>query len=75
MSHCVLGHTLAETLGGTFADVCEGKGGFWIKGKGFYSIAAARRITGIKPPKHNLQERQPAWGDYATIAMLNGVRK
>ncbi len=53
------------------SDVLSGKGGFWIKGRGFITLNKARQITGIKG-----QVRQPRMeyfpgGDYATIAMIN----
>ena len=72
--HIVLGHELAEKLGKHHYDVIQGKGGFWIKDKGFYTIAQARKITGIKATPRPRKARILAWGDYATIAMINGVK-
>jgi len=73
--HQVLFHTLAEQLGKKHYDVCFGKGGAWIKGKGFYTIAQARKLTGI-PVEHPRTHRQQisAYGDYATIAMINRIK-
>ena len=68
----VLGHELAEKLGKRHYDVLQGKGGFWIKGKGFFTIAKARKLTGIKAPTRNRTRLMP-YGDYATIAMVNGI--
>lgn len=57
------------------AEVLRGKGGFWIKGKGFITLAQARKQTGIDAPKRRTRGRQLPWGDYATIAAINGVRQ
>jgi len=51
-----------------------GKGGFFVKGVGFISTAKARKITGIKGKTRNPPRKLQAWGDYATIAMLNQPR-
>lgn len=72
--HQVLADTLAEKLGKHQWDVLQGKGGFWIKGKGFYTIAQARKITGIKATPRPARERISAYGDYATIALINGIK-
>ena len=73
--HQVLAHTLAEQLGKHHYDVVYGKGGFWIKGKGFFTLAQARKLTGIKPTTTRKPKTvMPAWGDYATVAMLNKPR-
>jgi hypothetical protein len=55
--------------------VLAGKGGFFIKGHGFINTAKARRLTGIKGKTRNPPTRLSAWGDYATIAMLNQSQK
>ena len=68
MKHQVIRDNLAENYQ---ADVIQGKGGFWVKGHGFITLAAARKITGIPATTRRVVERQSAWGDYATIAMLN----
>ena len=52
-----------------------GKGGFFVKGHGFVSTTKARKLTGIKGKTRNPPTRLSAWGDYATIAMLNQPRK
>jgi len=52
-----------------------GKGGFFVKGYGFISTAKARKLTGVKGKTRNPPARLSAWGDYATIAMLNAPRK
>jgi hypothetical protein len=56
-------------------EVITGKGGFFIKGEGFKSVAQARKMVNIKAPEREFRPRQGAWGDYATIAMLNQPRK
>ena len=72
--HIVLGHELAEKLGKKHYDVIQGKGGFWIKGKGFFTLAQARKITGIRAtPRLRRQVIMP-YGDYATIAQINGIK-
>lgn len=55
-------------------EVLKGKGGFWIKGEGHITLAHARKRTGIAAPARQRRERQQAWGDFATIAILNGAR-
>jgi hypothetical protein len=63
----------AYTARGT--DACSGKGGFHIRGRGFVSLAQARKETGVNmAAKREPRMVQGAWGDYATIAMMNGVR-
>ena len=57
------------------APVLAGKGGFFVKGHGFVSTAKARKLTGIKGKTRNPPTRLSAWGDYATIAMLNAPRR
>lgn len=52
-----------------------GKGGFFVKGHGFVSTAKARKLTGIKGKTRNPPTRMSAWGDYATIAMLNKSKR
>jgi len=52
-------------------NIISGKGGFWIKGKGFITIAQARKLTGIKATPRNYSPVMSAWGDYATIAQIN----
>jgi hypothetical protein len=56
-------------------EVLKGKGGFWVKGEGHITLAQARKRTGIAAPARQRREPQPAWGDFATIAMLNGARR
>ena len=78
--HHILATTLGEVLGVNsptkgWGNVLHGKGGFWVKGKGFYTIAQARRLTGIKAPARERRQTVQPWGDYATIAMLNQPRK
>ena len=46
-------------------------GGFFVKDKGYMSLASARRITGIEAPKRESRGRVQAWGDWATVAMIN----
>jgi len=75
MRHQVLAHTLAEQLGKSHQDVIFGKGGFWVKNGRFYTLREARKITGLKAPtRHCDRTVMLAWGDYATIAMLNKSR-
>lgn len=71
MRHQVIGDKLAEVCR---APVLQGKGGFHVKGQGFISLAKARRLTGTPAPPRPRRERMPAWGDYATVVMLNQRR-
>lgn len=52
--------------------------GFFIQGQGYVSFTAARTMAGL--PAHTTTARVPrprmlAWGEYATIAALNGRLK
>lgn len=55
--------------------VISGKGGFWLNDGGFISLAKARTMTGIRAPKRKPRMIQSAWGDWATVAMLNQKRQ
>lgn len=56
-------------------NACTGKGGFHVEGRGFVTLAQARKETGINmAAKREPRMVQGAWGDFATIAMLNGAR-
>ena len=72
MRHQVIGDKLAEHYG---APTLQGKGGFHVKGHGFISLAKARKITDTPATPRPRRERISAWGDYATIAMLNQPRR
>jgi len=56
-------------------EVLSGKGGFWLHGQGFVSLAKARQMTGITAKPRPRRPRQLPWGDYATAAALNGQLK
>jgi hypothetical protein len=75
MRHQVLGDSLANKLGVPYSEVLQGKGGFWVKGKGFFTLAKARTMTGITAPKQKPRLVQSAWGDWATVVMLNQKRQ
>ena len=51
-----------------------GKGGFWINGSGFFTLKQVRTHYGIVPEPRKRRERVTAYGDYATIAAINGVK-
>lgn len=55
--------------------ICSGKGGFWVRGHGFFTYAKARKLTGmpVEFPRPR-KSRISAYGDYATIAQINGVK-
>lgn len=55
-------------------NACFGKGGFFIQGQGWISMAAARRLTGIQAEPRVARERIAAYGDYAWIAAINRVK-
>ena len=56
------------------SEVLTGKGGFFIKGHGFITIAQARKITGVKAKPRQTHQRIMPYGDYATIAQINGIK-
>lgn len=53
-------------------EVMRGKGGFWLRGHGHITTAHARRLTGIPARPRQYRPRVSAWGDWATVAVLNG---
>lgn len=54
---------------------CYGKGGFWVEGDRFYTLAEARRITGIQPAnKRNPAQHIGAYGDWAWVAAINHIK-
>jgi len=66
---------LCEALKGIYGEfIMVGRGGFWIKDHGFVTLAQARKITGIRGKERKKRIAVNAWGDYATIAMINGVK-
>jgi hypothetical protein len=64
-----------EALRATGREVVSGKGGFFVKGEGFISLAQARKLTGIQAPKRAESMVMSSYGDWATIAMFNTRRK
>lgn len=78
MTKAELRQAILDTLTQQGIDICKAgsKGdGFFIRDMGFVKFEAARKMAGL--PKHEAkprQERQAAWGDYAVIAMLNGIK-
>ena len=67
-------NAVLEALKAAGNEVMAGKGGFWIKGTGFISLSKARKLTGIMAPKRTYHPKQRAWGDFATLVMLNGAK-
>ena len=61
-----------DALKASGCEVIYGKGGFHVKGEGFITLTQARKRTGIVAPKRHFRGRQTPWGDYATIAAMNG---
>ena len=59
-------------------DVLSGKGGFWLRKDNktkFITLAKARNITGISPKfKRTQRAKVSCFGDYATIAAINGIK-
>ena len=53
-------------------EACYGKGGFWIAGEGFVSLRRVATRYGIQSPRRQFRGRISAYGDFATIALLNG---
>ena len=73
----ILGEELTKKLGVSFDTdhIVSGKGGFWVREHGFFTYAKARKLTGlpVEHPRPRKQRIMP-YGDYATIAMINGVK-
>lgn len=54
-------------------DVSTAKGGFFVRGVGFVSLAKARKITGIKSTtKRTPRPKTGGYGDYAILRMIAG---
>ena len=72
-----LGEALTKYCGVPFdtEHIVSGKGGFWVREHGFFTYAKARKLTGM--PVEHPRPRKPrisAYGDYAIIAKLNGIK-
>lgn len=52
----------------------HGKGGFFLKGEGWISFAAARKRTGVDVPENLKREggRMTAYGEFAIVAAISG---
>lgn len=55
-------------------EAISGKGGFWIQGFGFLTLREVARLYRITAATRVHHPKISAYGDYATIAMLNGIR-
>lgn len=56
-------------------NACTAKGGFFVEGRGFVSLAQARKETGINmAQKREASQVQGAWGEYGWLAAINGAR-
>ena len=54
-------------------DVSTAKGGFFVRGVGFISLAKARKITGIKSTtKRTPRPKTGGYGDYAILRKIAG---
>ena len=73
MSKAAHRENMAEALAAAGYEVLYGKGGWFVRGQGWKSWAWAYKVTGLTRPKRVIRGRVGAWGDYATIAMLNAA--
>lgn len=64
----------AAALASDGKEAVYGKGGFWINGSGFFTLKQVAAQYDITPEPRIRRDRMSAYGDYATIAMINGVR-
>lgn len=51
-----------------------GKGGFWVRGEGFFTLAQIAKQYQITAETRNFRGRISAYGDYATIQMISGAK-
>ena len=65
---------IVDALKAQGKEVVSGKGGFWVKGEGFITLAAARKLTGLKAPERSQRPRMTLYGDLAWIAKINHIR-
>jgi hypothetical protein len=64
----------AAALAADGKEAMYGKGGFWINGSGFFTLKEIAKQYGVIPESRVIHLRLGAYGDYATIAMLNGIK-
>ena len=56
-------------------EALSGRGGFWVTGEGWRTLRKARQETGVDGHQtRRPRQAKSAWGDYATIVMLNARR-
>jgi len=65
---------LAKKIDKPYDEIMYCKGGFFVKNGGSYSLTQAYRLTGVKPPERKPREVMLPWGDYAAIALFNGIK-
>lgn len=70
--------TLIAELAARGVDSCDARGkgdGLFVRGRGFVPTATVAAELGVAAWTPKAREARVAlpWGDYATIAMLNGI--
>ena len=65
---------IIEVFKGQGINALYGKGGFWLKGQGFISLAKARQLTGIKGTARKPKMVISAFGDWAWVAKINRIK-
>lgn len=66
---------IIEALKTNGFEAVTAKGGFFIRGQGFVSYSAAKKLAGLSgrlTERAAPQERVSAFGDWAIVAMMNG---
>ncbi len=67
--------TVLAALHAAGYEATTGSGGFFVRGRGFVTLAAARRLVGITEHPTRPGRRMLAGGDWGMVAALNGVRE
>lgn len=67
---------IIEAFAAQGIEALHGKGGFFLRGQGFVTFAQARKMTAVAVPAELKREggMVSAYGDYAIIAKINGIR-
>jgi hypothetical protein len=56
------------------AEVLTGKGGFFVRGRGFRTLAQARTDTGINMSQPRIRRDRIVYGDYAWMLAISNAK-
>ena len=67
--------TVAAALTAAGYEVLGARGGFFVRGRGFVTLATARALVGITEHPTRPGDWMMAGGDWGMVAALNGIRE